>query len=56
MNIFSENVSVNITKTMRNKLETIGSYEEKKISSVIRELLLKGIREKTIDCKELNDD
>jgi len=41
---------------MKNELETIGEMEEKKISSVIRELLLKGIREKTIDCEGLNDD
>ena len=53
---FSENVSFNITKKMKNELETIGEMEEKKISSVIRELLLKGIREKTIDCEGLNDD
>ncbi len=42
---YSENISFNLTRQMKNELETIGLKEEKKLSSVIRELLLKGIRE-----------
>jgi hypothetical protein len=41
---------------MKNDLETIGTMEEKKISSVIRELLLQGIRDKKIECVVLTDD
>ena len=41
---YTENISFNMTRRMRVDLERIGENEDKKISSVIREILLDGIK------------
>jgi hypothetical protein len=54
MNVFSENISFNISKKMKNDLETIGQITEKKMSEVIRELIVEGMRLKKINMENRN--
>jgi len=43
---YTENLSFNMSKKMRKDLENIGKREEKKISTIIREMILQEIKRK----------
>ncbi len=47
--MFSENISFNTTKDMKERIEKLSVCEGKKVSSVIRELLSIGIKEKYME-------
>jgi hypothetical protein len=43
MNIYSESLSVNISKGMKRKLISLSKTEDMKLSSVVRKMLKEGI-------------
>lgn len=43
MNVFSENISFNVTSDMKEKLQKLSRRNEEKLSSTIRKILKEGI-------------
>lgn len=56
MIMLSENISFNMSPHMKQELDTICTAENKKLSYLLRELLLQGIRNRKINCVEYSVD